>query len=170
VLWNRFAFWYPKLDITETDFLEIVDHVPVLNIKTPGNSAMVSMHSSIFRYLNVKTLAVISKQASWKHAELLQLCSSLLFSQPFVLCRYISDNWRKTALFYGNLRNEITFLEYVWGFFYLKLNRSFGLCKYNKVLKCWNFLTLGSLLGAFSIVFEEELFMGYQTEDWEKGI
>lgn len=31
------------------------------------------------------------------------------------------------------------------------------------MLQYWNIFTLGSLLGTFSIVFEKELFMGYQT-------
>lgn len=57
------CFSVPKLDITKI-VLETVDHIPALNIKIPGNSAMVSMHSSIFRYLNVRTLAMISKTTS----------------------------------------------------------------------------------------------------------
>lgn len=72
------CFSVPKLDITKI-VLETVDHIPTLNIKTPSNSAMVTMHSSIFRYLNVRTLAMISKTTSRKHTEQLQLSSVCYF-------------------------------------------------------------------------------------------
>lgn len=46
------------------------------------------------------------------------------------------------------------------------LNRVLKILASASSIKCLNtetFSTLGSLLGAFSIVFEKELFMGYQT-------
>lgn len=162
LLFDWICFLVPKIRHHKDFFLEIVDHIPAPNIKAPGNSAMVSMHSSIFRYLNVRTLAMISKTISWNDIEQLWLSSVLLFSWPFVLCRYICNDQRKTALFYGNFGNEIAFLEYVFCFvFYFKSEQStevFGLFKFNKVFKCWNIFTLGSLLGAFSIVWKGAIY------------
>lgn len=61
-LWNTFTFGYTKLDITKgLIFLEVVDHFPALNIKAPENTGMMNVYNSIFRYLNMKSLAVISK-------------------------------------------------------------------------------------------------------------
>lgn len=61
------TFWYPKLNNSEGQgvfFLEIVDHVPGSEHKAPSSSDMVSMYRSIFRYLDVKSLAMISKPTS----------------------------------------------------------------------------------------------------------
>lgn len=165
-LFDWICFLVPKIRYHKDFFLEIVDHIPAPNIKAPGNSAMVSMHSSIFSYLNVRTLAMISKTISWNDIEQLRLSSVLLFSWPFVLCRYICNDQRKTALFYGNFGNEIAFLEYVFFLcFILNLNRALKSLASSSSIKCLNaetFSLLAHYLGP-SALFEKELFMGYQT-------
>lgn len=73
----------------------------------------------------------------------------------------------KQPCFMGTLGMKEPFLNmFLVLFLYFKSEQSteaFCLHKFNKVFKYWNIFTLGSLLGAFSIVFEKELFMGYQT-------
>lgn len=103
VLWNTFTFGYPKLDITKgTDFffffLEVIDCIPALNIKAPENSGMMSMYNSIFRYLNMKSLAVISRLT---YKSMQSCCGSAhpCFTQN-PLCSvgiFLMVEWRQTS-------------------------------------------------------------------------